>query len=115
MCINQAGERAPHGFGFRGIDAEPGAAGFGLKVEHVEAAPRAGNDSRQAAGIAAVGVVRLCNIGARRAVEQFKAALDGVGRITRFNRLRISGINEDQSPGRVAQPHRRRQFFDQRA
>ena len=115
MCVDQAGERAPHGFGFRGIDAEPGAAGFGLKVEHIEAAPRAGNDSRQAACIAAVGVARLRNIGARCAVEQFQAARDGVGRIARFHRLRISGINEDQSPGRIAQPHRRRQFFDQRA
>ena len=37
-----------------------------------------------------------------------------VGGIARFDGLRVSGIDEDQPTGRVAQPHRRRQLLDQR-
>ena len=114
MGVDQTGQRVAHGFRFGGVDAEPGTAGLGLKVEHVEAAASSGNDSGQTAGIAAVGMARLRNVVACGAIEQFQTALDCVGGIARFDGLGVSGVDEDQPTGRIAQPHRRRQLFDQR-
>ena len=57
--IDHAGQRAAHGFGFRGVDADAGAAGVGAEIEHVEAAPVADNDGRQPARIGSACGARL--------------------------------------------------------
>ena len=76
MGVDHARKRAAHGFRFRGVDAEPGAAGLGPEVEHVETAPRAGDDRWQTARIAAICAARLRDAVAGGAVEQFQAPLD---------------------------------------
>ena len=113
--IDHACERAAHGLRFGGVEAEPSAAGFGLKVEDVEAAPRSGDNNREPAGIAAAGGARPRNVLARRTIKQLQTPLDGFGGIARFDRLGIGGIDEGEPLRRVARPNRRRQPFDQSA
>ena len=113
--IDHAGERAAHRFRLGGVDAEPGAAGLGAELQHVETAPCAGDDGGQPAGIGAARAARLRDGLARGAVEQFQMPLDGVAGIARLDRARIGGIDEIEPPGPIPRPHRRRQPFDQRA
>ena len=46
--IGHPRQRAAHGFGFGGVDADAGAAGLGAEIEHIESAPRAGDDGAAA-------------------------------------------------------------------
>ena len=74
-------------FHFGRVDADAGAAGLGAKIEHVEAAPRAGDDGGKPAGIEPpLACARLRDVFARRAVEQLQAALDRVGGIFALRR-----------------------------
>ncbi len=115
MRIGKPRQRATHRLDFGGVDADAGAAGFGAEIEHIESAPRTGDDGAQPAGIGAVADATLRDSFARGTVEQFQAALDRVGCALGFDRARIGGIDESQLSGGVAGPDRRRQRFDERA
>ena len=114
MRVGEASERAAQRFHFGGVHADAGAAGLGTKIEHVKSPARAGDDGAQPAGIGATAPVLLRDVFARGAVEQFQAALDGVGGALGFDGARIGGVDEGQIPLRVARPQRRRQFFGER-
>ena len=78
MGIDHAGELGAHGLRFGRVDADAGAAGLGAEVEHVEGAPRAGDDRRQPARRRSRWPRARASV-ARRAVEQLETARDGVG------------------------------------
>ena len=115
MRIGKARQRTAHAFHFGGVDADAGAAGLGVEIQHVESPPRAGNDGAQPAGIGAVAQARLRDGFARAGVKQLQAAFDRVGSALGLDGARIGGVDEGQPAIGIARPYRRRQCFEERA
>ena len=115
MGVGEPRERAAHAFGFGRIHAQAGAAGLGAEIQHIETAPGAGDNRGETPGKSAGLRSRSRDALARGAIEKLQIPFDGVGRILRFDRARVGGIDEGQPTGRVARPDRRRQLLDQGA
>ena len=81
MRLGHPRQRAAHRLGFGGVDGDAGAAGVGANVEHIEAAPRAGDDRRQAAGKAPPAVRARAMFSRAALSSSSRSPLDGVGGI----------------------------------
>ncbi len=93
MGVGQPRQRAAHALRFGGVDAQAGTAGLGAEIEHVEAAPRAGNNGRKAAGEMPGLRTGTADAVARRAVEKLEIALDRILGIARLDGADVSGID----------------------
>ncbi len=106
MGVVEAAERAPHRLDFGGVDADAGAALACRHVEHVEAAPRAGDDRGCPRHVVLAGGAGTACLVARHAGEEFERARHGVGRVLGLDRARVGRIDEGQGACDVAGPNR---------
>ena len=111
MRLDHAGDLGAHRFDLGDVDADAGAAAGRRPVDHLEDAPRAGDDHRQARLEELVRVARARL--ARRRVEDLEAARDRIAAVARLDGARIGGVHPGEPSGRVARPHRRGQRFEQ--
>ena len=98
MGVGQSRQSASHALSFGCIDTEASAAGLGAEIEHIEAAPGAGDDGRKPARVTAGLGARTRDIVPRRAVEKLKISLDRIGGIARFDRAGVGGVDEVRCP-----------------
>ena len=106
MCLVHAREFGAHGFDFGAVDRNARAARAGRSVNNLKDTAHACGNRRQAADIClAVARARVTCSGVCRV---FQFARYRVGGTFSIHRAGISRINEDQMPGGIAGPDRRR-------
>ena len=113
MRVDHAGELGAQGLDLGGVDADAGAAaGEGTSI--TSKMRRRRDDRRQAARRTRAGFAGARHVGARAAVEQLDAALDGLAAVRGLDGARIGGVGVHELAGCVARPDRRGQRLDQR-
>ena len=113
MRLGHARELGAHRLDLGHIDADAGASAGRRPVDHLQDAPRARDDHRQARLVELAGLARRDDAFARARAENLKVARDRVRAVTRLDGARIGGVDPGEPPGRVARPHRRGQRFEQ--
>ena len=113
MRLHLSFEIRAHRFDFLAVDGDCGRRLRGRGLDHVEQMPAAGDDCRHPLAPNLRFRPRLGGRRARRLVQQFDLLVENFLGVFSFHRLRISAVDENESPASVAQPDRQRQGFEE--
>jgi hypothetical protein len=111
--LDHAGDLGPQRFDLGDVDADAGAAVGRGPVDHLEDAPRPGDDHRQPRLVEFVCLARARRALARGRIEDFEIARDRVAAVARLDGARIGGVHPGEPAGGVARPYRRGQRLEQ--
>ena len=95
------------------VDADAGAAARRRAVDHLEKAPRAGDDHRQARLEHVSGRAYAGHVLARGRVENFEVARHRVRAVACLHGTCVGGIHPGEPSARVARPYRRGQRLEE--
>ena len=113
MRLGHAGELGAHRLALGHVDADAGAAARRRPVDHLQDAPRTGDDHRQARLVGRACRMRIERAVARRRIEDFEVARDRIRAVARLDGARIGGVDPGETPLAVARPDRRGERFEQ--